>query len=117
MQHSHATFFVNGNDRKSFTYEPGTNAYYIYVSSGSYHPHTLVIHANSVEHVKNILRNLIEFEKSCIAEYDAAMSGEYNYIAKKQRTELMEQQLDDGSLEIEELNRGMILTLNPYGAI
>lgn len=115
---NHAKFFVNGSTQEKFEYVAGKNLYVVDVKEGSYHPHALLIQANDEKHLKEILQQLVVFEKNCIEKYNEyAEKYPHQAIEKKQRTSLLEKQLKKDNLNIAKYPNGVVLKLCPYGEI
>ena len=73
---NYGVFFVNGNDRKTFQYTPGTTPYYVElnyrqrnVRTTSWSPITLLVWANNKSHVCQIIKELAQFQRDCRKEY------------------------------------------------
>lgn len=66
-----ATTFVTGSDEESFTYTPGADPYYIIAHGRSYIPLSVLVFADSAEHAKQILRDMIEAMQVCCNKYSA----------------------------------------------
>jgi hypothetical protein len=63
-----ATFFINGNDEREFTYEGGTTLYHWspYDSGLSIsHEANIIFFANDLAHARDVLRRLFEFWITC----------------------------------------------------
>lgn len=64
------SFYVNGTDQKSFTFEPGNKLYQVKIyGSRGWIPFSAMLMADSIDHVCAILRNLVEFRLQCDKEY------------------------------------------------
>lgn len=70
--------FVNGNDTKSFTYDPGQYPYHLdTIDAGiteSWYPFNCLVFADSPEHAKEIYIDMIEHILSCNKKYMASNS-------------------------------------------
>lgn len=64
-----AKFFVNGNDEKSFAYAPGPTPYYAIGHSKHHVAICLIVFADSPEHVRAILKDMVDFAHDCANEY------------------------------------------------
>lgn len=69
-----ATYFVSGNTWESFTYGGGNKLFYAklreeFSGSCGYIHGSLLISANSVEHVKQIIKDIIEHRAKCAEKY------------------------------------------------
>ena len=57
------TYFINGNDTESFTYEGGSILYSVY-----YHPICILLFADSIDHAKNVVKRMLEFKRDCASK-------------------------------------------------
>lgn len=112
-QRSHACEFVTGSKKDYFTYHPGKIDYIVHVREGNYCPHTILIHADSVNHCKAILRKIVKFYGACREEY-SNNTGHDLVDIRHNRIDLLKRLLDEDNLDIQELNRTHVIALSPY---
>lgn len=66
------SFFVNGNDKKSFTFTPGNKMFQVKIyGSSAWIPFSAMLMADDEVHVRSILGALVNFRLECDKEYQA----------------------------------------------
>ena len=108
------SFWVNGNETKEFIYEAGSIPYYVWLKQRSTIYFSVVIFADSVEHVKDILTKAIHFQFECAGIYSKntntvrRLSGNWDTLGKA----LSESYEEADNLHIQEVNKSQALKVS-----
>lgn len=97
-----ATWFITGSDTDSFTFEPGREMFVVSVSGDHHHMLTLILFADSREHVITILRDMANFRIDCYKRYESTGRQPVNDCGHAyQLLDLLDDKLTNLKLEIE----------------
>jgi len=75
------SFFVSGSETKEFTYNPGRYLYAVNFSRGNYIAINVIVFANSITHVRRILKSMIMFERGCRRQHPVSEEMREKFIA------------------------------------
>lgn len=73
-----ASYFVTGNKKKEYTYEPGGKLFKVVIVDGGTIPLSVMVFADSVEHATEIVKGLVDFKVQCAREYSAYASSSHD---------------------------------------
>ena len=105
------SFWINENETKDFTFESGNTPYYVFLKQRSGITFSVIIFADSVEHVKEILRAAILFQFECANIYSKStdtpicISGNWDSLGKALSDSYEE--ADDLSIEKVDITKSM----------
>lgn len=77
------THFINGHEMSSYTFEPGDTPYYVAFRGKAHFALSLMIWANSEQHVREILYGAVQHRRECNRKY---MTSDSARIEKRPTT-------------------------------
>ena len=105
-------FWISGGERRAFVYTQGCRPYYVQVRTKGWIGMSVVVFADNVRDVKNILRELVDFRKECAELYklsDGNLADHYERSVFPLIKKYLNDKPSPGTVTIEPINTTVAL--------